>query len=553
MKKRRTVILGVIALVCIGIFLGQGLFERWKVHKMSIPSSDIVLGVRLAENDDFLQDKEKKIPAENTLIAFEKILLPYDKVHNMLYLSQSLQGWTGTLSVKSDETYVLCAPLDSYWTKEQDAIKEGHVFTLWAVGEKDYYEFQLVISGMPVISMNTERMEVQEKVDYEVDPDKLLYGSEDLYYGTVSVFNPDVGTDSYEMLESNLCYHIRGNSSQVFEKKGYSLKLQDYKGKNIDVSLLGMRADNSWKLNALNTDASRIREISAAQMWQQIDEADTNIKEPGPVMEYVELVLDGDYRGLYCLVEPVDEKKLELDENDVLYKLIEQSDIPEDSDIQQSIDQGWKIQYPYRIRYPEEITDYESAWYPIRDYLNIFYRTPEIDYETSISKVNLDNLVDYFIFTMAASACDNIYKNIFYVARLDKDGSYEMHLVPWDLDYTFGNQWDGTAFNIVFFDENYMHVYAEGALPQLKRADAEKVGEVLLNRWKEYRTDFLSTEAVLGLLQKNRTYIIETGAVNREVKRWPESGVDMNIDAMITYQTSRLEWIDEFFEKWITE
>ncbi len=546
MKKRRAAVLCAVSLLCLGIFLGRTIWDWLTFQSIHVPKAETVMGIRLVEDFDFLKDKEKKETTDNFGIAFEKIILPYDKASNTLYLSQSLEQWTGTLSVLSENAYILCSPKEDYWSDRQSAVREGHIFTLWAVSESDYYEYQLVISGMPVISIDTERIEEQEKVPYEVDPDKLHFGSETLHYGTISVFNPDVGVDNYEILQSNVCYHLKGDSTKLFDKKGYAFKLQDYQGKNIDVSLLGMRADNSWKLNALNVDASRVREISASRIWQWIDTANTAVEEPGPRMEYAELLLDGEYAGLYLLVEPVDEKKLNLKAGDYLYKTIGWQ-IPTEETIQESVDSKWKIQTSIRIRYPKIISDYAAAWQPINDYLNMFHRDKQIDYKKSIQKINLDNFIDYYIFSMTVSASDNTYKNIYYTAYAQENGSYQMYQIPWDLDLCMGN----ISVYAPHFSDDYTKVYTEPALSILMAANAEEIKPKLLERWQIYRESFLNTDAILALFEENRHYILETGAMDREINRWPQTEADPDISSLVNFQTKRMEWLDEYFTEGI--
>lgn len=554
MRKRRAAILGVICFLCLGA-LGAGKYleeERKSLQTMACTES--ALGTVLVQDTSFLQGKEKRTALENPGVCFEEVLLPYDAERELVYLPQSLtvKSWTGSLSAadgEDGEAWFLYAAADPYWQDKEVAIRENHRFTLWLVGESSYYELGLVCPGMPVIAIDTERSEEPDKGNPEVDPDKYYYDSETLYYGTILVLNPGVGSGSYEIVQSNVRYHLKGASTLGFEKKGYALSLQDYRGENADASLLGMRSDNSWKLNALNTDVNRIREITASQIWEQFDQANTEIAEPGPRMEYTELIMDHEYRGLYCLVEPVDEKKLELDRNDVLYKAIAEFP-PGNAEIQVSVDRGWKVQYSLRIRHPKEITDYAAAWRPVMDYLGIFYENPELDYDTASSRVELSNLEDMFMFLMATSASDNVFKNTYFAADVAGDGTYVMRQLPWDLDYTFGNCYEYNVLNSVRFDEDYTVVYAETALPRLKGERPEEIGPHFLRRWTEYREGFLSTEEMLSLLKENRQYIMDTGAVARETERWPEAAVSMEIDYLLEYQEKRMEWLDDFFEEW---
>lgn len=138
-------------------------------------------------------------------ILFEGTLLPYDAESNTFILPQSIhtQGWTGTLSA-ADDAYSLYAGQDVYWQKKQDAIREGHAFSIWAVNGESYCEYKLVVSGMPVISIDTESEgQIQDTEER----------------GVVRVFDPDVGSSRYEIHQSYMTCRIKGGTSRMLEKR----------------------------------------------------------------------------------------------------------------------------------------------------------------------------------------------------------------------------------------------------------------------------------------------------------------------------------------------
>lgn len=390
------------------------------------------------------------------------------------------------------------------------------------------------MSGMPVISIDTESEgQIQDTEER----------------GVVRVFDPDVGSSRYEIHQSYMTCRIKGGTSRMLEKKGYALKLYDYLWKKANISLLGMRTDNNWKLNPLYTDDTRIREKTAAQIWQAFSEANQELKQDGPRLEYAELVINKEYMGVYCLVEPVDEEKLNLDKNDILYKVVGWT-IPADDDFAAAAADSIPTVAAIRINHPKVISDYEAVWYPMRDYNERFYLNPDLDYEKALPTVNTANLSDVFMFLMVTSASDNHYKNLYFAAEVTGDGSYVMRQIPWDLDYTFGNAHCGESPNLVCFSEDYSCIYADSTLPRLKFANPKDIGTAFLERWNRYRESFLKTEEVLRLLKENQAYLTETGAVGRENERWKEFQVNTDISRLLQYQENRMTWLDGYFAEW---
>lgn len=544
-RYREAVRLSVIGVLCIAVIAGMKAAE-WGERRAF--GANQIMGITLVEDESVLEDKEKLPWGQNPGVCYEEVPLPFDQ-EGVLYLAQSPEEeWTGRLSAAA-KSYRLYAPQDGYWEHKQDAIRESHGFVLWLVGEECYYEMELVVSGMPVVSIQTSRGEEAGR-DLEPgeieDPDIGYFEPDVVYYGTIDVFNPGVNTGKYEILQSHVRYHHKGATSLVFDKKSYSLSLQDYREQNIDVSLLGMRRDNKWKLNAMFNDPNRIREMTASQIWEEFDAAYLSVNEAGLRMEYVELILDGQYQGIYGLMEPIDEKKLDLDRNDVLYKVCDWM-VPTDEEIMVSVEMQWKLQYPIRIRYPDTISDFAMAWSYVRDYLDTFYRGQELSYEEFAARVDLGNIADKQMFVMVTSAEDNFFKNTYLVARVDAQGEYVMYQVPWDLDMTFGSKFDGYQPNFRGVEPDHTVEYREQVMDALLEVAPEEAGAFLMDRWGRYRESFLATEHILKLMTDNRDYLVATGAALREQERWPDEEISMDIEELLDYQTRRMEWLDGYF------
>lgn len=545
MRKQKIYL--VLATAVLMLFLIQGcrMFEIYKDYSVPVDTIGRRMGMAVVDNLDFLEGKEKRNARENPGVVFDGVLLPYDR-NGTLYLAQDFQVevWEGDILTDSEDTF-LCTLPDEAWEEKAASISEGHVFHIWLVGEEYYYPLELVVSGMPVMSISTKYLEEQDLGTYEEDPDRFYFEPDTLYYGNIQVFDPGDENRSYDIFESQVRYNYRGATSSGYDKKSYSISLLNAKGEKRSKSLLGMRSDNSWKLKSLAADATRIREKSACEIWEQIADANTLVNEAGPRMEYLELIIDNEYVGLYGIVEPVDEKKLDLDKNDVLYKNVNWI-LPEDEDIQSAVDKKWRIMSFIRIRYPDSIQDYAKVWHPMRDYLNTFYRGLGDSYPIE-SKLYLSNAADMHIFLMTVSGSDNYYKNMYFAADVAGDGSYTMRLIPWDLDLTFGSvARDGKRMVI----EDVTDIYGEQALAFLKGQQPELVRHVVKERWQEYRETFLSTDRIIGIIRGNQQYLLDSGVTARENARWEKYQMDTDIENMVDFQERRMEFLDEYFEEY---
>ncbi len=508
------------------------------------------MNIYLLHDASLLEGKKALSACQNTGIYYDGTLLASAK-DGTLYLTQSMDtnDWAGAFSVTLDG-YVLCGLLDDPWQGKLAAMEEGTSYTLYLVGEKNYYTFHMVVSGLPIITMD---IAYEEEVSYDADEDQDLYYLESgtRYHGTITVFDPGDEDREREITSSDFYYVYKGATSATFAKKSYSIKLLDEEGEKRNCSFLGLRSDNSWKLNALFTDSTMVREVTAAQIWAEFaDAASDTLNESGPVLSYVEVILDGEYQGVYALVEPVDRKKLALDdEDDVLYKIVGWA-VPEDESILFSVERGWRIYTSIRIKWPNEITDSEHCWWPIRDFLNTFYRSNALDYTDATSKVTMENLYDIFLFLNVTSASDNYYKNLYFAADCDGDASYAMRIVPWDLDYTFGNVYQSGVTLSTVFDADYTYLYDFTPLREMLDAFGEEFADALLERFKTYRESFLNTDAILSMFQENADLLTKSGAYKRESAAWSDYERSADLDALMEYTANRLDWLDAYMEEY---
>ena len=81
-------------------------------------------------------------------------------------------------------------------------------------------------------------------------------------------------------------------------------------------ALLGMTNDDDWNLQAMYNEPLRIRSKTNNDLWRMINSLHYQNQEPeainGVRIKYVELFINNEYRGLYCLGEKVNRKQLKL-------------------------------------------------------------------------------------------------------------------------------------------------------------------------------------------------------------------------------------------------
>jgi hypothetical protein len=154
-------------------------------------------------------------------------------------------------------------------------------------------------SNLPIVIITTD-LDVNNQPLEILDEPKILSSMKIIKRPDGSRnYLSDANTTAFLSYNGRIGIEIRGSSSQVLPKKGYGLTtLKADNASNNNVSLLGMPSENDWILNGIAFDPSLIRDYLSYNLSRQIGEYATRTA-------YCELVINGEYRGLYILQEKV--------------------------------------------------------------------------------------------------------------------------------------------------------------------------------------------------------------------------------------------------------
>lgn len=99
---------------------------------------------------------------------------------------------------------------------------------------------------------------------------------------------------------------VRGQSSAMFPKPGYSVEVRDPAGVGIDVSMLGLPAADDWVFHGPYVDKSMLRNSLAHWLFRQAGRY-------SPRTMHFDLYINGVYRGVYVLIEKIKRGKYRVD------------------------------------------------------------------------------------------------------------------------------------------------------------------------------------------------------------------------------------------------
>jgi len=295
-------------------------------------------------------------------------------------------------------------------------------------------------SNLPIVVINTNGQTI-------VDDPRIVcdMGIIDNGFGNINSVN-----DAFNDYNGKISIEYRGSSSQSFPKKPYALETQDSVGNNNNVSLLGMPVENDWILYAPYTDKSLMRNFLTFDLGRKMGNY-------SPRTVYCELIINGDYKGIYILME-----KIKRDNDRVDIAKLDSNDVSGDSltggyiiKVDKYTGTGgldWLSDFPniggnnlyIQYHYPQA-----SALQPQQmDYIEHFMDSFEYalagpnftDSLTGYSKyIDVNSFVDLYIINELSKNIDG-YRLSTYMYKDRDDNGGKLTMGPfWDYNLAFGN------------------------------------------------------------------------------------------------------------------
>ncbi len=416
-------------------------------------------------------------------------------------------------------------------------------------------------SNLPIVVINTHHQSILDEPKITVDMG-IIYNGEG---------QQNHLSDPLNHYEGQIGIEIRGYTSQTFSKKQYSFKILDTAGLRVDVSLLGMPAENDWILHAPYADLSMMRNVLVYKLWGDMGHYAAR-------SQYCELVINNNYQGVYLLMEKIkqDSGRLniaELTPNDTTGEALTGGYVIK---ADRGNDEHWDSPYPKRydeampaiLKYhdpkasklkpvqkqyiQEYVTRFEAALY------SDYYKDPETGYRNFI---NTASFIDYLILNEVTKNGD-AYRLSTYMYK-DRGGPLNMGPV-WDYNFALGvsqhidniDEFEGQTpegwiYNSMWYIPFWWNKFSQDTTFRNQ----------LYTRWDELRAGALHNDAITAFIDEQAALLQDAQA--RNYMKWPlpEDGTFWpnyyagpthadNVTYLKEWMVNRLNWMDEhWFEE----
>lgn len=406
-------------------------------------------------------------------------------------------------------------------------------------------------SNLPIVVIETDGQ-------VPIPDDPRVYGTMKIIWHPDGSRNylSDLNTPAYLNYNGRISIELRGSSSQMPQKKPYGLTtLQADNATNNNVSILGMPEENDWILNSLAFDQTGMRDVLAYELSERIGQY-------APRRVYCEVMVNGDYKGLYVFME-----KIKVDKNRVNIEKMDETcnSYPEvtggyitkadkqgnDPVAWQMAETGYNYWWPTYSLFIHHYPKPENVTQAQNDYIHQVF----LDLEQAAGQHNpsaadgIPSIIDvpsFADFMMIAEFSSNV--DVYSLSTFfHKDRNGKLRAGPvWDYNLAFGydefgyrSRYDVWQFNNE--DNNGPHFWKD-------MFDTDEFRCLLARRWHELTQ--------LGgplnyLMVCNRIDAIDDlirEAIGRDNQRWyAMTQHDYYLDEMKSWLQMRVGWLNEHY------
>ena len=353
----------------------------------------------------------------------------------------------------------------------------------------------------------------------------------------------DIDNPEFLNYDGRIGIERRGSSSQMPDKKPYGFEtLMDDDITNNNVSLLGMPKENDWVLNSLAFDQTGMRDFLSYELSEKLGQY-------APRRVYCEVVINGQYNGLYVFMEKIkaDDGRVNI-EKDGGYITKADKNTGNDPVAWHMIENGSNGWFPTYVDFihhypkPDEITQAQHNYIK-----SVFFDLADkaADHNTSITDgipaiIDIPSFVDFMMIAEFSSNVD-VYT---YSTFFHKDRNGKLRAGPvWDYNLSFGH--DEFGYRSRYDVWQFNNQDNNGPEFWLELFDTDEYRCYLAKRWFEIssRGNVLDYNVLCNRIDEIDEWIDE--AIVRDNQKWHQMYQHASYVAdMKEWILQRINWLN---------
>ena len=301
----------------------------------------------------------------------------------------------------------------------------------------------------------------------------------------------------------------------------------------------------------MNSDNDNVRNLFALNLWNKT--VNSNIDS----YNYVELLVNGEYKGLYALGYNLESESLRLNNNEFLFyktKKVNSENVLSSSDTQL---EGYKLfdSNINKIKKDDNIQDdcrgeECSELYPWIELNNYYAEINSGDINRIKNVSNIDNSIKlylFYLFIQSNNVVGDSFTNTYMVFRKNND-NYKVEYIPRKLSYSFGNilNEEKVLSNVEASNNDFIMNYNPvSKLIELGDMDTiKRVKEI----YEDLRNNEWSISNINKMMDEYKKSIYDSGSILRNNNKYNIENSNNNLNDIKSYINERLKYMDDFID-----
>ena len=413
---------------------------------------------------------------------------------------------------ENSQVYLNNILLNNYQINNLGQVYTNIDYPVKIVNNNETHHFTLKFTDLPIVQIITSN---------------TIY-DEPKSTARIVVNYPDINQSSFS---SYIAIEQRGgwnNLSLPKRSYGFSFLNTRYTDDIVSRSLFDLKNNVDWILDGMAADEIKMKNKLASNIWKSI----SNEKDFSAEFRYVELFINNEHQGLYCLGETINAEFLGLNNNEgLIYKAIGWSGPPcfetSSSEIP-TINRwdGWEQKFPR--------ANNKIEWSPLARLRHLIVDSNDEDFVNLIqNNIRLENFIDYYLFSNFISGIDNISKNILLIRQNQLE---PLQIIPFDFD-------DAFSIGDVILDHNRLY-------KRLIELNPNAFKDQLKLRWFYLRENDFTAEKFMDLVEENIEELQSSDIIYIENNKWNSSIELSNLSENLEqWMINRLIILDTYYSE----
>jgi spore coat protein H len=310
-------------------------------------------------------------------------------------------------------------------------------------------------------------------------------------------------TVTYRGISYPIAAKLRGASSYYYPKQSYTL---DFSGNKLTDAEAGFVGEQKVVLTTTFDDNSHLRVRLAWKLWNSLD---PTVK----VAAQSVIVYHGtSFEGIYTMTDHVDNDLMEsygLDKNGSIYKAVNHEANFNKFSVYDGSPKA-SLSAGYVKKHGEPPTDFSD----LEELVGFVANSSDLAFREELpNRIALADYQAWFVFAVFARTDDSAGKNSYH----HKSPTSPWHMVPWDFNASFGQQWETSRAPAAVYDySNYNLLFG-------RMLRDETLGPALRMRGRDALTGPLAVPVLQAVVDEWSQQLLPS--VARDNRRWQDKYV----------------------------